>query len=294
MNSVGSTLRTERERQKRDITEIAESLCIMPRYLRAIEQDDLSSLPGSFFYKSFVKQYASVLGLELSKLQQGIDALTAPLDPMTPTGAYSQSSLTAEQTKSAPPVRDLDPIVRDANRRYIPDRRIGVSLAGLVLMLFVCSGFYGWWNKPRSVAATPPALVESPTKIEIRTEAPAAIAQTAPAATPVTSVDPETPGLNVTTTRGPDGVNHVALNLSATERTWLSITSDGKEVFSGVLQPSETKTLTGLDAARMRVGNAGGLDVQWNGKSIGPIGPRGQVRVILFTPEKFQILTPTL
>jgi cytoskeletal protein RodZ len=281
MNSVGSTLRTERERQKRDITEIAESLCLMPRYLRAIEQDDLSSLPGSFFYKSFVRQYASVLGMELSKLQQGIDALTAPLDPVTLPGAYSQSSLTAEQTRSAPPVRDLDPIVRDANRRYIPDRRIGVSLAGLVLMLFVCSGFYGWWNKPRSVAATPPA------RIEIRTEAQPSIVQ------PVNTVNPESPGLNVTTTRGPDGVNHVALNLSATEKTWLSITSDGKEVFSGVLQPSETKTLTGLDAARMRVGNAGGLDVQWNGKSIGPIGPRGQVRVILFTPEKFQILTPS-
>jgi hypothetical protein len=42
----------------------------------------------------------------------------------------------------------------------------------------------------------------------------------------------------------------------------------------------------------MRVGNAGGLEVRWNGKPIGPIGPRGQVRVVLFTPENFQILEP--
>jgi hypothetical protein len=42
----------------------------------------------------------------------------------------------------------------------------------------------------------------------------------------------------------------------------------------------------------MKVGNAGGLDVRWNGKAIGPIGPRGQVRVVLFTPENFQILAP--
>ncbi len=91
---------------------------------------------------------------------------------------------------------------------------------------------------------------------------------------------------------GPDGVNRVVLNLSATEKTWLSITSDGKKVFSGILEPSQTKTLTGLEAAQMKVGNAGGIEVRWNGKPIGPIGPRGQVRVVLFTPDNFQILPP--
>ena len=101
------------------------------------------------------------------------------------------------------------------------------------------------------------------------------------------------PSVDVTTAVGPDGLNHVVLNLSATEKTWLSITSDGKEIFSGILEPSQTKTLTGLYVTKMRVGNAGGLEVRWNGKPIGPIGPRGQVRVVLFTPENFQILAPS-
>jgi cytoskeleton protein RodZ len=101
------------------------------------------------------------------------------------------------------------------------------------------------------------------------------------------------PTVSVTTTTGSDGVNHLVLNLSATEETWLSITSDGKQIFSGVLQPSQTKTLTTPEVAKMRVGNAGGLEVRWNGKSIGPIGPRGQVRVIVFTPENFQIFGPS-
>ena len=104
---------------------------------------------------------------------------------------------------------------------------------------------------------------------------------------------PAQASIDVTTTTSADGVNHVVLNLSATEKTWLSITSDGKQIFSGVLEPSQTKTLTGLDAAKLKVGNAGGLEVRWNGKPIGPIGPRGQVRVVLFTPENFQILSPS-
>lgn len=259
------------------MAEIAGDLCIMQRYLRAIEQDDLESLPGIFFYKSFVKQYATVLKVDLAKLQPGIDALTAPVEPAPPTVVSSKKPPVREEA-SKPPVRDLDPIVRDGNRRYFPDRRMGVSITGLVLVLMACSGFYAWWSKPRPVERVVPLEVELPAMVA--------------RAVPVANESPPT-ALNVTTTTGPDGVNHVVLNLSATERTWLSITSDGKEVFSGVLQPSETKTLTGLDAAKMKVGNAGGLDVRWNGKAIGPIGPKGQVRTILFTPENFQILTPS-
>jgi RodZ C-terminal domain len=86
-----------------------------------------------------------------------------------------------------------------------------------------------------------------------------------------------------------DGINQVVLNLAATEKTWLSITSEGKRIFSGFLEPSQTKTLTGLDAARMTVGNAGGIEVRLNGKPIGPIGKSGQVRVVVFTPDNFEV-----
>src|ERR1700689_3538623 len=77
MTSVGIILKTERERQERDPAEIAEELCITQRYLRAIEQDDLGSLPGTFFYKSFVKQYAAILGVDEKLVQPGVDALVA-------------------------------------------------------------------------------------------------------------------------------------------------------------------------------------------------------------------------
>ena len=40
MTSVGEVLRRERENQGRGIAEIAEELCIVQRYLRAIEEDD--------------------------------------------------------------------------------------------------------------------------------------------------------------------------------------------------------------------------------------------------------------
>jgi len=259
MTSVGEILRRERQAQGREMPEIAEDLCITQRYLRALEEDDIKSLPGTFFYKSFVKQYALLLGLDEKKLLAGVDALTATEEPLPLPGANPKYS----------PVREVDPIVADSNRRYFSDRRVGLSVAALSVVLLGCSGFYTWWNK-----ASQPGRQYSASVI------------------PVSSISKTVPTVDVKTETGPDGINHVVLNLSATETTWLSITSEGKNIFSGVLEPSQTKTLRASDVAKMKVGNAGGLDVRWNGKAIGPIGGRGQVRVVLFTPEGYQILPP--
>jgi hypothetical protein len=175
-------------------------------------------------------------------------------------------------------VRSVDPIIRDANRRYVPEGRIGVSVAALVAMLLACSGFYAWWNKAPQPADRGPSHAGGAARVvPVKASSGAA----------------NSPALNVTTSTGPDDVNRVVLNLSATEKTWLSITLDGKRIFSGILEPSQTKTLTGSDVATMKVGNAGGIEVLWNGKPIGPIGPRGQVREVLFTPDNFEIKQPT-
>jgi hypothetical protein len=83
----------------------------------------------------------------------------------------------------------------------------------------------------------------------------------------------------------------MAVQVVASERTWVSITVNGRSVFSGTLQPNESRTLSRVERARMVIGNAAGVDVIADGKSIGPIGPPGQVRFVLLTPEGPQILT---
>jgi cytoskeletal protein RodZ len=262
MTSVGEILRRERQAQGREMPEIAEDLCITQRYLRAIEEDDIKSLPGTFFYKSFVKQYALLLGLDETKLLAQVDAVTASEEPLPLPGANPKYH----------PLRQVDPIVADSNRRYFSDRRWGISVAALAVVLLGCSGFYTWWNKASQAGRQ--QAVNSASII------------------PVSNSTKPVPTVDVKTETGPDGVNHVVLNLSATETTWVSITSEGKNIFSGVLEPSQTKTLRASDVAKMKTGNAGGIDVRWNGKSIGPIGGRGQVREVLFTPEGFKILPP--
>src|SRR6476646_2612949 len=77
MNSVGRILRRARERNGRAVAEIADELCLTQQYLRAIEEDDVQSLPGTFFYKNFVKQYAAIVGVKESEIRPGVEALPA-------------------------------------------------------------------------------------------------------------------------------------------------------------------------------------------------------------------------
>ena len=281
MTSVGAILRSAREGQGRGTAEIAEELCIIQRYLRAIENDDLKCLPGTFFYKSFARQYAAVLGIPYKHIQAGMEQLIAgqqdrsmPREPVRPQESSPPSwrerlGFDRKKRTSPPPVREPDPIVQSSNKDYFTDGRIGFPMAILAVVLLACSGFYAWWNRPPQARVIPP-----------KQQAELPLPQTVSLASPVSAIELST------------DQEHLVLNLSATERTWLSITSEGKEIFSGILQPSQTKTLTAQEMAKMKVGNAGGIEIRLNGKEIGPIGSSGQVKTILFTRDNFEILEP--
>ena len=89
----------------------------------------------------------------------------------------------------------------------------------------------------------------------------------------------------------------VRVGLSADEKTWISISSDGKNVFSNSLEPHETKVIEAAEKVRLFIGNAGGVEISLNGKPIGPIGPRGRVLVVELTQAGFHIVprkSPTL
>ncbi len=260
MTSVGSILREQRESQGRAIAEIAEELCITQRYLRAIEENDVAGIPGLFFYKSFARQYAAVLGIDERLIRHALNEITEPEDG-TP----------------RPEIRVPNRLVQATNRRHIPDVSMGWSVVGLLLVLLGCSGFYAWWKRVPQKAATSAPVQQTAPVMVVKATAPAMLPEAQPEA------QSAAPSREVT---------GVVLKLSATERTWLSISSGGKEIFAGILQPSESKTLTGLERATMKVGNAGGIEVRWNGKPIGPLGTRGQVLTIRFTPEDFEIVPP--
>ena len=288
MTSVGEILRTARESQGRAIAEVAQELCITQSYVRSIERDKIAELPGFFFYKSFTKQYAAFLGVDERLLEPSLSTNAPSQEPAFPAEAN------ARESRQSAPIRALDPLVVDTNRRYFSDQRLGWPAVALIAVVLLCSGIHKWWGRvpERGVApgATPAQAKSVATPVPQTLAAAEPVVPPEALAVPVDAVASQSPAVDVSATT--DGLGRVVLSLSATEKTWLSISSNGKKIFSGILEPSQSKTLTGAENATMKVGNAGGIEVLWNGKPIGPIGPRGQVRTIQFTPENFRILSP--
>jgi cytoskeleton protein RodZ len=68
MPEIGETLREARMRARIDVSEIEAKTKIRAKYLRALENEEWSLLPGPTFVKSFLRTYAQALDLDAKSL----------------------------------------------------------------------------------------------------------------------------------------------------------------------------------------------------------------------------------
>ena len=281
MSSLGETLRRARAAQGLSVDELAQRLKINPKYLTAIEENDRSSFPSSFFYRSFVQQYAAALSFNAQQIDAQLNQLLGAEAPLPLPGQDSN------------PIRKREPEVQIRASR----RGLYVTLASAATLLAASGALYLWWTKTghkdpiaaaiqKAPAIHPSKVVPMPQRTAQPAPRQAHAAQLVPAAT---AAEPPRPS----PVPAQAEFDRVVLNLVAKEQTWLSVYSDGKRVYSGVLRANESKAIEGKQSARMTIGNAGGLEVQFNGKLIGALGAHGQVRTVLFTRDNFEIVQPT-
>ena len=263
MPSLGQTLRGARIARGWSLDEVNRSTRISLKYLEAMESGTREAFPAAFFYRSFVLQYARALGLDEAKINATLGTLLA---------AEAPPALPGENPHPPMLARDL---ARIEGPKPHFSGKFATSLASLGIALAASSSIYAWWNHPhRIVHAAQSHRISSP-----KPQPPAQkTVQISATRTPAPAQAPHTASVKAP----------VTLNLSATEPTWLSVFSDGKPAFRGVLQPNQTKELVAEQTTRLVVGNAGGLIVEWNGRSLGLIGRRGQVRVVSFTPAGYR------
>jgi hypothetical protein len=263
MQSVGQKLRAARLAQACTLEQVHSSTRISLHTLEAIEADDLSRVSSAFLYRSFVRQIAEYLSLdyvELSSLvQDQASNMPAPLMPGEHTSSVHVPALQIGGRKRR--VRWLRPITSFA------------------VAVVACSGLYTVWQNTKfhlpavlGTAAVPASAQQVSAQ---QPDAPPA----KPAPAPVAALP-----------RAPAQPAGFKIELSATEPAWLSLIADGRISFRGILERAETKVLEGHQTARIRTGNAGAVEVVFNGKAIGALGSRGQVRTVLFTKNDYEVV----
>ena len=272
MQSLGQKLRDARLIRGFDIDQVSVLTKIPSNFLASIEADDRHALPGGFFYKNWAKQYAEILSLDVAAIAAEVDNVIAGDAPPVLPGQQAPLCM------RPPPMS-----VAGKGTGW---RRSLISVAALVVVVVGCSGLYALWHNRENLLGA--AAENAPTSERPATHDSApAPAQTVKSIAPKVQVPPQEAD------RAADALTgDVQIELAATEQTWLSITPDGKQVFSGVLQPAEVRLIAAHEAATIRVGNAGGITIRLNGKAIGPIGQNGQVRTLVINKAGFQIIDP--
>jgi len=81
MGSFGEKLKRERELRGVSLREIADGTKISLRFLQALEEDKVATLPGGLFPRAFAKQYAMFLGLDVERTVADFVAAHGELAP---------------------------------------------------------------------------------------------------------------------------------------------------------------------------------------------------------------------
>lgn len=100
--SFGERLKAQRERQQVSLETIAEKTKVRVGLLEALERDDLSQWPGGIFRRSYLRSYATAIGLDPEATVRELVALhPEPVDAVEAIGEATESLRTARR----PPMR---------------------------------------------------------------------------------------------------------------------------------------------------------------------------------------------
>jgi len=271
MATLGQRLREEREKRGLTIEELARQTRINARYFEAIERGDTASLPGGFFYRSFIRQYARLVGLPEDAYREEIER-----------------SLAEEAGKPySVPERAIDVPPLPTARRSRREQAVwwAVRAGGLVLTIAACTALYMGWERWKQTQAA-----------SVASSAPAPAAKQPPAggeAAPAPPAEPAAAAEKPSPAAAAPASGAVRVIVRATEVSWVGVWQGRKFLFGDLMRPGETRGFGGDDVLRVKIGNAGGVRIEWNGQETPQFGPRGQVRTVEFRPDGYQVIQPS-
>lgn len=250
---VGAYLREIRESQGLQLDDVAKVTRISKNYLVAIEDGMFEKLPNAAYVKGFLRLYAGVLGLSGDEIIAMYDSTSAHVTP-----------LATERPQS----KHVETIKTGGRNRWI--------LPLLLLSLVLVAAFFLQEKDEKSGIRPPPssskpqvAVLPSPLQPVLssaKVSSEKAIEAAAPAVKPAS---------NELIAAGEPRPKGVFLKLKFNQDSSLNVTIDDSisqhyELKSGDLIEWKAEKSFTLD-----LGNAGGVEAEFNGKPLKPFGAAG-------------------
>ena len=237
--SLGSLITQARKSAGLSIEDLSASTNIRGSLLREMESDSFSNCGGETYARGHIRNIATKLGV----------------DPLIFIAAFEEEQMQVDRS-----MQDL--LVEKGVMKEPQEAR---KVSWKVLATISVSSLF--------IVGLAQIIISNTSSLDI----PEPIATTSESASPTTSASASeaTPTAEATVSTG----TGVELVITATRaKSWLFVSdASGRTLFSGQIARGTTKTFSTDLSLNVKIGNAGGVDLTVNGKSVEPIGADGEV-----------------
>ncbi len=242
---IGDILKKRREELGLDLKEVAHTLRIQYEYLKAMENNAVEKLPPAVYTRGYIREYSRFLGIDSGPLLEEYAGQIKPEEPAQP--------------ELPPPA-----IKKPAFSRGLLVLPLIIAVVSVLIIFF-----------PRTKTPSNGAPVVVPV------ERAQSRAEVSPPPSPLADSTKRPPLPSTDSTKLPPSPESPragnVLNIVATETTWLRIEiMDGKSE-EVLMRAGESKNWTSQKGFDLKLGNAGGVRLVFNGRDLGVPGEKGQV-----------------
>ncbi|MEH7204391.1 helix-turn-helix domain-containing protein [Bacillus safensis] len=274
MTELGKRLVEAREEKGMSLEDLQTVTKIQKRYLLAIEQGNYDIIPGKFYVRAFIKQYAEAVGLNPEQLFEEFrkDVPSTYNDEVS--DKLSNIKPQRELPKPASKVLELLPTI--------------LIIGGIIVVIAIIYVIVQAVNHDSGQKNNQVAPQQSESKYEVSEDSSLAKDQKKKEKTLLddkekssnkddSSKDDETVSLKATNTEGStttyevSGADEMELTISASQASWLRVRDEsGKVLKMGELKDGESfKTdLSDLSQVDIRLGNASGIEIKVNDETL--------------------------
>ena len=285
MSSLGPYLRGLREAKGMSLDDIARSTRVGRRHLEALESDTFTELPAPVFVKGFIRAYCEFLDSSsdeaLGLYRETTGEPAAPHGPLRP--------LLVPRTRRAGPLA-ISIILFVALGASLFALRLGLqsSRKDSVSAPAKEEARKAATPTPAASAAKPAAdIPTAPSTAQTPAAPPAvALAPSSSSAALTTSASASTPAPPSSSAPGEAKPGNHHLIVRAIEPTWLRVQVDDGQVAEELLQAGAVREWTATRRFTLTVGNAGGVELDLDGKRMPSLGAKGAVIQRLVLPQE--------
>ncbi|AAU23449.1 RodZ domain-containing protein [Bacillus sp. FSL W8-0445] len=273
MTELGNRLKEAREEKGMSLDDLQAATKIQKRYLTALEEGNYDIIPGKFYVRAFIKQYAEAVGLDSEHL----------FEEFKKDIPNSYNDEVSEKLSSIKPQRELPKSASKA-LELLPTLLVAAGVIVVIAIIYVIvQAVNGGGNQQ----AEGPKTEESQSKYDVSKDSPLTKEnqQNTDAQKDSAEGDKEkkdqqsdendkltikaTASEGSSTTYEVSGSDKLELEVKASENSWVRVRDEkGSSLKEGMMKKGETfqKNITDQSQIDLRIGYAPGVEIKINGE----------------------------